>query len=100
MTDIMQKPTETEAQRIDKALSLIVAYGGIDGAHHKDWVIDQVTRALTGCPAVEVQAFDYKERPYTYFEQVPNEAYSKFVADACKGKDGPNTYSWEEGIAP
>ena len=27
--------------------------GGIDGAHHKMWVIDQIIRRLTGCPTVE-----------------------------------------------
>jgi hypothetical protein len=37
-------------ERIDQALDLIYKYGGIDGGHHKQWVLDQVVRALTGCP--------------------------------------------------
>ena len=26
--------------------------------------------------------------------------YEKWVKDAKSGKDGPNTYDWDEGIAP
>lgn len=59
-----------------KALEIARTYGGIDGAHHKDWVIDQMVRALTG------------------------DEYDAFVKAACAGEDGPDTYSWSEGIAP
>jgi len=55
-----------ESEKVTKALELILQYGGIDGAHHKDWVLDQVVRVLT------------------------EDGYEKF----------PNTYGWEEGIAP
>lgn len=64
-----------ENERV-KVLDLIVQYGGIDGDHHKAWVLDQIVRILTG------------------------RNYKKFVADACNGEDGPNTYSWDIGIAP
>jgi len=30
------------------ALEVIERFGGIDGEHHKQWVIDQVARALLG----------------------------------------------------
>ena len=30
------------------AIKLIVEYGWIDGAHHKQWVLDQVLRQLAG----------------------------------------------------
>jgi hypothetical protein len=66
----------TDAERIRAALELIGRYGGIDGAHHKQWVLDQVVRALTG------------------------DGYDAWVA-ACKaGDDGPETYEWDEGIPP
>lgn len=68
--------TANKAQGADKALTMAFEYGGIDGAHHKDWIIDQIVRALTG------------------------ENYESFVAHACQGEDGPNTYEWDEGIAP
>lgn len=66
----------TDLQRIESALDIAVQYGGIDGAHHKTWVIDQMVRALTG------------------------DTYECFVANAKHGEDGPDTYDWDEGIAP
>jgi hypothetical protein len=66
----------TDEQPIEAALRLAREYGGIDGAHHKAWVIDQMVRALTG------------------------DNYERFVADARAGEDGPNTYAWDVGIAP
>ena len=87
MTSPLQLPVETNTDRIDKALSIAVAYGGIDGAYHKDWVIDQMVRSLTGCP---VQADGQGESP----------AYQTLVAAAKTGEDGPDTYNWDIGIAP
>jgi hypothetical protein len=63
-------------RRIIDALDLIVTYGGADGAHHKDWVLDQVARKLAG--------------PH----------YEALVADARAGEDGPATYNWDCGVAP
>lgn len=62
--------------KIAKAIAMIERYGGIDGAHHKAWVIDQVARILT--------APDYP-------------AWVKRMTD---GEDGQYTYEWDEGIAP
>jgi hypothetical protein len=66
----------TDAERIAAALDLIRSYGGIDGAHHKDWVLDQVVRALTG------------------------DGYAEWVRETKAGEDGPDTYNYDEGIAP
>jgi hypothetical protein len=66
----------SDAEKIEKALDLILQYGGIDGAHHKMWVIDQVARVLTG------------------------DGYEQWVAAAKDGEDGPETYGWDEGIPP
>jgi len=60
---------------IEKALHLAYQYGTIDGAHHKQWLIDQMVRALTESPETG--------------EGSP--AYVEFVGD-----DG----EWDEGIAP
>lgn len=73
LSDFLRKNT---LKGSEKALSMALRFGGIDGAHHKDWVIDQMVRALTG------------------------KNYQEFVEYACDGEDGPETYSWEEGIAP
>lgn len=40
-------------KKVDAAINIINKYGMIDGAHHKQWVIDQVARKLLG-------GFDYK----------------------------------------
>lgn len=37
----------SEKQKYDLAC-FIIEHGGIDGAHHKQWVLDQVLRRLMG----------------------------------------------------
>lgn len=66
----------TDAEKIQQAIKIAVEYGGIDGAHHKDWVIDQMVRALA------------------------ESDYEKIVADACKDENGETVYEWNTGIAP
>ncbi len=62
--------------RIKDALNIARSCGGIDGGHHKQWVIDQMVRALTG------------------------NMYEHWVERQKAGEDGPDTYEWDEGIAP
>lgn len=62
--------------RINLALTLARRYGGIDGDHHKAWVIDQMVRSLAG------------------------DGYVQFVSESKSGADGPDTYDWDEGIPP
>lgn len=66
----------TDVEKIEKALETALRFGGIDGDHHKAWVIDQMCRALLG------------------------ERYEQWTRDACDGEDGPETYTWDEGIPP
>jgi len=69
---------DERAKRIAEALDIALRYGGIDGAHHKTWVIDQMVRALVNKP----------------------HGYEAFIRWAKAGDDGPDTYEWDEGIAP
>lgn len=69
---IVPSMTSREAE----ALSLLTRCGQVDGAHHKAWVIDQVTRILAG------------------------EYYDLVVSEAKAGEDGPDTYDWDEGVPP
>ena len=62
--------------QVMEALGLIEQYGGIDGAHHKQWVLDQVARVLTGS------------------------GYKAWVKKMKAGEDGPETYEYDEGCAP
>lgn len=87
----------TEAERIEKALAIVHTHGGIDGAHHKQWTLDQVVRALTGCPMVEgdgSQVFGLSS------VQGESEEYLAWVRAYCEGEDGPGTYEWDTGIVP
>jgi len=69
------------AAGLDKIADQIAAQYGekeasIDGEHHKTWVIDQMVRTLTG------------------------DGYEQWVAEHNDGEDGPNSYTWHEGITP
>lgn len=72
---VEQAPDTTE-DRVTLALDLIGGYGGIDGSHHKMWVLDQAARILAG------------------------DGYEAWAAEQRDGEDGPDTYEWDEGIAP
>lgn len=86
--------------RVTKALDIAKGYGAIDGAHHKMWVIDQMVRALTGCPDVPWVNMTAVGGPLEVTIQGTNMAYLAWVASHNAGEDGPATYRWEEGVAP
>ena len=65
----------TPEERIDMALRLIYDFGGIDGAHHKQWLLDQIVKALS-----------------------PD--YEAWVQEYQNGEYGPITYKWDTGITP
>jgi hypothetical protein len=71
-----QQPVPSPEERINAAVYLILEVGGIDGAHHKQWTLDQVLRVLTG------------------------DGYASAIAEYEQGADGPKTYEWDTGIAP
>ena len=73
---------------------------GYDGAHHKTYAIDQMVRALTGCPVIQKQAIDYEGNPYTFEAMGESAEYLAWVAAYRAGEYGPDSYSWETGIAP
>ncbi len=75
MRDIEAELVEAKAQ-IDAAVDLAFQYGNIDGDHHKQWVIDQMIRILTG------------------------DQYEVLVGEACKGDFGFKAYNWDVGVAP
>jgi hypothetical protein len=66
----------TADERCKRSLDLIRRYGGIDGDHHKTWVIAQIARILAG------------------------DEFLAWVAETKAGEEGPDTYAWDEGIAP
>lgn len=68
-------PTDLLA-RANETVQLVTEYGGVDGAHHKQWVLDQVMRSMLA------------------------DKYEAWVAWYNDGPDGPDTYEWDTGIAP
>ena len=69
----------TDKEKIEKAMQIAIQYGGIDGDHHKAWVIDQMFRALAG------------------------DDYEKIIREACSEtlEEGWNIEDcWSVGIAP
>ncbi len=62
--------------KICQAVDVAIRYGGIDEAHHKAWVIDQVLRYLLG------------------------DEYAQAIAVSCDGDEGPNTHTHDVGIPP
>ena len=82
-------------------ISLALEYAeNVESGHRKQWVIDQMVRALTGCPMVVKTKNDWRGEPYTFEAQGESEEYLAFVATEKDGEDGPDTYEWDEGIAP
>ena len=69
----------TDPERIAAAIEVASRYGGIDGAHHKQWCLDQMLRALMG-----------------------PERFAEFIANRTLGPNGEPDYyfPWDEGIAP
>ncbi len=86
--------------RVVKALDIAMEFGGFAGEHHKMWAIDQMVRALTGCPMVEVTKCDCRGEPYTFETLGESEEYLAWVKENMNGDEGPNTYEWDCGIAP
>lgn len=83
------------------ALTYIAAYGGIDGEHHKAWVLDQVARILHGTPVIRKLArWDDGHSELRFHTGKPSQAYLDWVVEMKDGEDGPDTYSYDEGIAP
>lgn len=64
----------TSEERIEAAADIAMQFGSIDGAHHKQWVIDQMLRTMLG-----------------------EEGYAAWVT---KANADPEYDRWNEGIAP
>lgn len=67
---------DSDLDKTEKVLDLIHQYGGIDGDHHKQWLLDQIVRTIMG------------------------DDYALWVLKYEHGEDGPKTYEWDVGIAP
>lgn len=77
----------------------IQMYGGIDGSHHKDWVMDQCIRIWSGSEVIVKEArWQDGEKSHKEFRikiDNPTEKYKKLVEDI--ENEG---WEWKCGIAP
>lgn len=95
----------TDAEtRIQNALAIAYNHAGIDGAHHKAYIIDQMVRALTGCKREVRYTNVYLNGQFTdtIMNSVlaPTKEYEDFVKGYEAGEDGPDTYEWDKGTPP
>lgn len=90
----MTKDTTPE-ERIARALE--IAKSTATDAHHKQWVIDQMVRALTGCPDVVWAATDENDHLYHYTALGESEEYLAWLESFYN--DGGDQ-RWNTGIAP
>ena len=94
--------TPTIPERQQWVLDYITSYGGIDGSHHKDWVLDQCVRIILGNSIETCTAkWDCGEENFRFnLTNPPTEAYNKFIEEYKNGEDGPDTYGYDIGIPP
>lgn len=99
--DIKNTPFKNHTP-LDWALEYITRYGGSDGGHHKQWVLDQVARILNGTPVTlkEAKWTNPECSEYRFDTGKPSKKYLEWVKEYENGEDGEHTYSYDEGVAP
>lgn len=87
----------------DWVLYFITLYGGIDGAHHKDWVMDQVVRICHGCK-FKIKKGIWDDGLVEWRIQIVSatKEYKKWVQEITGPVDenGETEYYYDCGIAP
>lgn len=93
---------DSPERRIARALEIGFTYSQVDGAHHKDWAIDQMVRALCGA---EIERVDVEKAnsSYSYEQQGESQEYNDFIVSYRGEWDeewGCYEYSWNKGTPP
>lgn len=88
----------------DWVMLWVEMYSGIDGAHHKVWLIDQIARILKGVK-VEYKVVRWQQGDTVITEDrlnllEPTDEYVDWVEGMMCGDDGEFVYSYDVGIAP
>lgn len=84
------------------ALEYIFLHGQTSGAHHKAWVIDQVTRILNGALPVDLRVAKWDDGTEEFrYEIGTSKAYEEWVQNYISvDEDGEPIYTYDKGIAP
>lgn len=95
---------ETEfknSNEIDWIRYFINEYCGIDGSHHKQWLIDQILRITLGTKIkIKKAQWHNGNEEYRISLKEPPREYFEWIEKYENGEDGPQTYSYDPGIAP
>lgn len=100
--DIEKHDVFSKYTPVDWAMLFIEMYGGIDGAHHKNWVLDQVSRVLKGTPVIVTLAkWGNGEREYRHNLGEPSKAYLEWRETLKqRDEDGELQDDYDEGSPP
>jgi hypothetical protein len=98
----MADPNEYSSYKIhDWMLLWIEKYGGIDGEHHKTWVMDQCARIAKGTKVlISVAKWRDGTIDHRFDLDEPSKEYLDWVVEMKAGEDGPHTYDYDEGCPP
>ena len=101
IVDIEQTEFKDYAQS-DLVLYYIESYGQIDGDHHKQWVIDQITRILLGTKVIiKLAKWEDGYTEYRINIDEPPRKYLDWIT-VMRGEDidGESEYGYDMGITP
>lgn len=102
LMDVKDTPFK-EYKKKDWALYYIERYGGIDGAHHKDWVLDQVCRILHGSKVtIKLAKWDggTVEWRVDIEDKDVSQKYHDWVKEFEEDDEGEIYLNYDIGIAP
>ena len=96
IVDLTGTPFE-EFTKIEWIRYFIDKFGGYDGAHHKDWVLDQVMRISFDTPVIVMKAVwdgeGFHDENWRVSTGVPSEEYLRYVSQFEDGE-------YDCGVAP
>lgn len=104
VVDVKDTPYK-EYTSIDWAMYFVTVCCGFDGAHHKDWVLDQVVRCLKGTDiVVSVAKWDNGQEEYRIqTADEPSKQYNDWVTSMLGDYDEETDeyeYTYENGCPP
>lgn len=102
LTSLVGTPFE-HYTKADWVLYYVSGAGQCDGGHHKQWVLDQISRIINGTKIiVKVAKWDNHADEYRVSTGEPSRKYLKWVEMMRGEKDhnGDYEYDYDEGICP
>ncbi|MNU19540.1 hypothetical protein D3C71_77690 [compost metagenome] len=104
--DLATHPVYSKYTPTDWALLWITMYSGIDGSHHKDWLIAEVTKILNNTQViVKLAKWSNGQEEERFMLAEPSEQFNAwkmaYEGDVYPAEDGGGTeYEFNEGIPP